>query len=164
MDGVRRRRLICITVGTLHDHVINFKVDLDVVSSTNSLLEKTTEIRDIAHPWLDEDWGPTTRQQFIKSRYIETEDDSRLVYPPNFRGAFAFVNKEELNSWGVPRGYGIYPGVNPIYNVGFCRELVWGALLTSWTALDCRWIEADAQQRQFRQVQFGRHQGTSQPL
>lgn len=107
-------------VGTLHDHVINFKVDLDVVNEKNSLLEKTTKVRDVPHPWLDEDWGPTTRQQFIESRYIDTEDDSKLFYPANFQGAFAIVNKDEKNAWDVPRGYGIHAGFSPIYNVRHC--------------------------------------------
>lgn len=112
-------------MGTIHDHVINFKVDLDVVNEKNSLLEKTTHVREVTHPWLDKDeaWGTTTRQQFVKSRYIETENESRLFYPPNFRGSFAFVNKEETNSWGVPRGYLIHPGYSPIYNV--CIRIIW---------------------------------------
>lgn len=111
-------------MGTLHDHVINFKVDLDVVNEKNSFLVRTTEVRDFAHPWLDEDWGPTTRQQVIKSRYVETEDDSRVNYPANFRGAFLVVNKDEQNAWGVPRGYGIFPGPNPIFNVGISYSSV----------------------------------------
>ena len=124
--------IICFrlhAVGTIHDHVINFKVDLDVVNEKNSLLEKTTHVREVTHPWLDEgDWGTTIRQQFIKSRYIETENESRLFYPPNFRGLFAFVNKEETNSWGVPRGYLIHPGYSPIYNV--CIGII--SLLSLW--------------------------------
>lgn len=106
-----------LLVGTLHDHLINFKVDFDIVNEKNSLLEKTTHVREIAHPWLDEDWGLTTTQQYIKSRYIDTEDESRLFYPPNFQGSFAVVNKDETNSWGAPKGYAIHPGYSPIYNV-----------------------------------------------
>ena len=151
-------------MGTIHDHVINFKVDLDVVNEKNSLLEKTTHVREVTHPWLDEDgyWGTTTRQQFIKSRYIETENESRLFYPPNFRGLFAFVNKEETNLWGVPRGYVIHPGYSPIYNV--CIGIVW--LLSLWLLYrewlidcfvhfpftDCRWIETYAEQCQLCKV------------
>lgn len=123
------------------------KVDLDVVNEKNSLLEKTTHVREIAHPWLDEDWGPTTRQQFIESRYIETENESRLNYPPNFQGAFVVVNKDELNGWDVPRGYGIHAGANPIFNVR--RILLLHVRFSSFvypllSILDCRWIETDA--------------------
>ncbi|KAF8316633.1 amine oxidase catalytic domain-containing protein [Clavulina sp. PMI_390] len=113
------------SMGTLHDHVINFKVDFDIISQNNSLLAKSTVVRDVPHPWLDEDWGPSTRQQFISSRYIDSEDESRLYYPPNFQGAYAIVNKDETNSWGMPRGYGIIAGHSPIYNtvVGSKRML-----------------------------------------
>lgn len=105
------------SVGTLHDHVLNFKVDFDVVNEKNSLLEKRTKVREVSHPWLDEDWGPTMQQQYIESRYIDSEDESRLFYPANFQGVFAVVNKDEKNAWGVPRGYAVHAGSSPIYNV-----------------------------------------------
>jgi hypothetical protein len=163
-------------VGTLHDHLINFKVDFDIVNEKNSLIEKTTHVREIAHPWLDEDWGLTTRQQYIKSRYIDTEDESRLFYPPNFQGSFAVVNKDETNSWGVPRGYAIHPGYSPIYNVRLWNDpflcfdfgryarinaanrfFFFGFML--YPAVDCRWIETYAEQRQFCEAQSGCYKG-----
>ncbi|EJD41689.1 amine oxidase catalytic domain-containing protein [Auricularia subglabra TFB-10046 SS5] len=109
-------RLYLRSMGTLHDHVINFKVDFDLVNERNSLLEKRTQVHDVAHPWLDDDWGPTTRQQFIAQRVIKNEDDARLRYPANFQGAYAIINADEKNAWGVPRGYQIIPGMSPIHN------------------------------------------------
>ncbi|KZV97864.1 amine oxidase catalytic domain-containing protein [Exidia glandulosa HHB12029] len=109
-------RLYMRSMGTLHDHVINFKVDFDLVNERNSLLEKKTQVRDVPHEWLDDDWGPSTRQQFISQRIIKNESEARLRYPQNFQGAYAIVNTDEKNAWGVPRGYQIIPGMSPIHN------------------------------------------------
>lgn len=106
-----------VTVGSLHDHVINFKVDLDVVGTKNSLLYTHTDQEEITHPWFDEDWGQTVIQQKITREFIETEDHSLLKFPVNFQGGYSFVNKDEKNTWEIPRGYAIHPGYSPIYNV-----------------------------------------------
>jgi primary-amine oxidase len=106
-------------VGSLHDHVINFKVDLDIVGTANSLLETTNAQEEVEQPWLDDDWGTTVIQQKITRRFIEKEDDARLKYPANFQGGYAILNRDEKNSWGVPRGYAVHQGYNPIHNVRF---------------------------------------------
>lgn len=87
------------------------------MNERNSLLEKKTQVRDVPHEWLDDDWGPSTRQQFISQRIIKNESEARLRYPQNFQGAYAIVNTDEKNAWGVPRGYQIIPGMSPIHNV-----------------------------------------------
>jgi primary-amine oxidase len=128
------------TMGSLHDHVINFKVDLDVGGLDNSLLRTWTEVEEIEKDWFDEDWGKTVRQQKIHRKVIENENDARYVhghgprrrekennglkkcecrlkYPANFQGNYALVNTDSKNSWDAPRGYAIHPGYNPIHNV-----------------------------------------------
>lgn len=104
------------TMGSLHDHVINFKVDLDVVGTSNSLLYTHTDQEVIEQPWFDEDWGKTVIQQKITREIIETEDKAMLKYPHNFQGGYSFVNQDELNRWDAPRGYAIHPGYSPIVN------------------------------------------------
>ncbi|EIN14536.1 amine oxidase catalytic domain-containing protein [Punctularia strigosozonata HHB-11173 SS5] len=104
------------TMGSLHDHVINFKVDLDVAGEKNSLLKTTTNREEITQPWFDDDWGQTVIQQRISREYIQDENDALLKYPLNFQGNYALVNKEELNQWGTPRGYAIHPGYSPVHN------------------------------------------------
>ncbi|KZT20392.1 amine oxidase catalytic domain-containing protein [Neolentinus lepideus HHB14362 ss-1] len=104
------------SMGSLHDHVINYKVDLDLVGLKNSLLRTTTAQEEVEHPWIEEDWGTTVIQQKISRSYIENEDDALLKYPNNFQGSYAIVNKGETNAWGSPRGYAIHPGYSPIYN------------------------------------------------
>lgn len=112
------------------DHFLAFRVDLDIVGSSNSLLETTTSQEAVHQPWFDpipgeddDEWGSTVIQQKITRRIIETEDDSKLKYPVNFQGGYAIVNQEEQNRWGRPRGYAILAGYNPIHNVS-CGSLV----------------------------------------
>ncbi|KAI0689816.1 amine oxidase catalytic domain-containing protein [Cytidiella melzeri] len=104
------------TMGSLHDHVINFKVDLDVGGLENSLLFTHTDQEEIEQPWFDEDWGKTVVQQKITREIIENEDDAKLKYPLNFQGGYSFVNQESKNKWDIARGYAIHPGYSPVYN------------------------------------------------
>ncbi|KAH7926787.1 amine oxidase catalytic domain-containing protein [Leucogyrophana mollusca] len=104
------------TIGSLHDHVINFKVDLDVAGTSNSLLKITTSQEIITQPWYEDDWGDEVIQQKITREYIDNEDDALLRFPTNFQGSFAVVNQNETNKWGVPRGYAIHPGYSPVHN------------------------------------------------
>ncbi|KAK7031010.1 hypothetical protein VNI00_013800 [Paramarasmius palmivorus] len=105
-----------VSMGVLHDHVINFKVDLDIVGQENSLLETTTSQEEVQQPWFDDDWGSTVIQQRINRRFIQSEDEALLKYPSNFQGHYAIVNQEARNTWGNARGYVIHPGYSPIHN------------------------------------------------
>ncbi|KAJ3512039.1 hypothetical protein NLJ89_g3755 [Agrocybe chaxingu] len=104
------------SMGNLHDHVINYKVDFDIAGRANSLLRTTTQQEVISHPWLDDDWGQEVIQQKITKEYITNEDDALLKHPLNFQGNYALVNQDVKNAWGYPRGYVIHPGYSPIHN------------------------------------------------
>ncbi|EKM58084.1 uncharacterized protein PHACADRAFT_206924 [Phanerochaete carnosa HHB-10118-sp] len=104
------------TMGSLHDHVINFKVDLDIVGTENSLLFTHTDTEEVEHDWFDDDWGKTTIQQKITREIIENENQALLKYPSNFQGGYSFVNQEKKNRWTTPRGYAIHPGYSPVHN------------------------------------------------
>ncbi|KAF8590695.1 amine oxidase catalytic domain-containing protein [Ramaria rubella] len=105
------------TMGNLHDHLINYKVDLDIAGLENSLLHTSTAQEEVEQLWLDEDdWGKTSIQQKITREYITNEDDAMLKYPQNFQGGYAFVNKDAMNRWDNPRGYAIHAGLSPIHN------------------------------------------------
>ncbi|TFK81174.1 amine oxidase catalytic domain-containing protein [Polyporus arcularius HHB13444] len=104
------------TMGSLHDHVINYKVDLDVAGEENSLLFTSTATETITQPWFDDDWGSEVIQQKISKKFIENENDALLKYPVNFQGGYSLVNQDARNRWGIPRGYAIHPGYSPIHN------------------------------------------------
>jgi primary-amine oxidase len=140
------------TMGSLHDHVVNFKVDLDVGGTNNSLLRTWTEQEEVTQPWFDDDdWGTTVVQQKIHRKLIETEDEGRLKYPENFQGGYALVNTEDKNRWGSPRGYAIHPGYNPIHAVSILLSIPIAVGSNAGT-IDGRGLEADAEERQLGQV------------
>ncbi|KAJ7644759.1 amine oxidase catalytic domain-containing protein [Roridomyces roridus] len=106
-------------MGSLHDHVINYKLDFDIAGTRNSLLAVTLENEVVNQPWFDgvedDDWAEEVHQQKIVRTMVRNESDALLNYPPNLEGLYAIVNEEETNRWGYPRGYAIHPGVSPIH-------------------------------------------------
>ncbi|KIK59562.1 hypothetical protein GYMLUDRAFT_44520 [Collybiopsis luxurians FD-317 M1] len=105
------------SMGNLHDHVINYKVDLDIAGLENSVLETKTVQETVKQPWFEDDeWGSTAIQQRITRNVLETEDEALLKYPTNFQGHFSIINQNKTNAWGVPRGYAIHAGYSPIHN------------------------------------------------
>ncbi|KAJ7340875.1 amine oxidase catalytic domain-containing protein [Mycena albidolilacea] len=102
-------------MGSLHDHVVNYKFDFDVAGTRNSLMAVSLENEVVEQPWFDEDWGQDVHQQKLVRTMIRNESDALLDYPKNYEGVYAIVNEEKLNRWGYPRGYAIHPGVSPIH-------------------------------------------------
>ncbi|KAJ6544977.1 amine oxidase catalytic domain-containing protein [Mycena vulgaris] len=102
-------------MGSIHDHVINYKFDFDIAGTRNSLMAVTLENEVVQQPWFDDDWGQDVHQQKIVRTMVRNESDALLDYPKNNEGVYAIVNEEELNRWGYPRGYAIHPGVSPIH-------------------------------------------------
>ncbi|KAJ7447063.1 amine oxidase catalytic domain-containing protein [Mycena galericulata] len=102
-------------MGSLHDHVINYKFDFDIAGTRNSLMAVTLENEVVEQPWFDDDWSTDVHQQKIVRTMVRNENDALLEYPKNYEGLYAIVNEEELNRWGYPRGYAIHPGVSPIH-------------------------------------------------
>lgn len=92
-------------MASLHDHVINYKIDFDVGGPANSLMAVALEMEDVEQPWFDDgDWGSVVHQQKLVRRFINSEDASRLDYARNGEGVYVVVNKNETNAWGSIRG------------------------------------------------------------
>ncbi|KAJ6512626.1 amine oxidase catalytic domain-containing protein, partial [Mycena sanguinolenta] len=102
-------------MGSLHDHVVNYKFDFDIAGTRNSLMAVTLENEVVEQPWFGDDWGQEVHQQKIVRTMIRNESDALLEYPKNSEGLYVIVNEEQLNRWGYPRGYAIHPGVSPIH-------------------------------------------------
>ncbi|CAK5268221.1 unnamed protein product [Mycena citricolor] len=101
-------------MGSLHDHVINYKVDFDIAGTANSFMAISLENEVTSFPWFEEDWGAVNQQKIVR-KYVANESDALLDYPHNLEGAFLIVNKEAHNRWGNPRGYVVHPGVSAIH-------------------------------------------------
>ncbi|KAF7374329.1 Amine oxidase [Mycena sanguinolenta] len=102
-------------MGSIHDHVVNYKFDFDIAGTQNSLMAVTLENEVVQQPWFGDDWGQDFQQQKIVRTMIRNESDALLDYPKNSEGVYVIVNEEKLNRWGNPRGYAIHPGMSVIH-------------------------------------------------
>ncbi|KAK7427647.1 hypothetical protein QQZ08_005922 [Neonectria magnoliae] len=92
--------------GSMHDHVINFKLDLDIQGRKNSLLKTEFVPLSQVYPWSD---GQPINTMKIDHSYITNEDDGKITWSKNGAASYAVVNKDQLNSFGEAPGYRIFP-------------------------------------------------------
>lgn len=92
--------------GSMHDHVLNFKADLDILGTANSVqLVKNTPVT-TSYPWS----GNRTRNTMKLTRsFLESEDDGRFNWDSNALTQVIVVNQDEKNNHGEYPGYRILP-------------------------------------------------------
>lgn len=100
--------------GSFHDHVLNFKADLDIGGTENQIREVSFVQDTQEFPW-----APGTEYTVKKrvSELIETEDDSKITWPANGAGALLVESSNQTNKWGAPRAYRIVPGASPVHRL-----------------------------------------------
>ncbi|KAH7343218.1 copper amine oxidase [Rhizoctonia solani] len=101
------------TMGSIHSHVINYRIDLDIVGTANSLQANTVFVEEVNKPWLDVEFGPT-RQLRVNRTWIPTEHQTK--FGANGQTTYLIANKNETNQWGYPRAYRFQPGLHSIYH------------------------------------------------
>ena len=91
--------------GSMHDHVLNFKADFDILGTDNTM-ELTTNIPvSESYTWSDK---PRNTMKLAR-RFIETEDESGLTYDANSATQYRVINSAVPNKYGEYRGYRILP-------------------------------------------------------
>ncbi|KAJ0109324.1 amine oxidase catalytic domain-containing protein [Diaporthe amygdali] len=92
--------------GSMHDHVLTFKADFDIMGEKNSVQKvefvPTTE----TYVWSD---GKPRNTMKAKKSFIANEDDSKINWSPNGNAMYAIVNKDAKNQYGEAPGYRIMP-------------------------------------------------------
>lgn len=90
--------------GSIHDHIFNYKVDIDVKGTTNNYETVVVGLENITNPWFP---GDRHVQKILKRQVQTNEDDA--VYKFNFQTPtlMNFYNKRIKNPYGVHRGYRI---------------------------------------------------------
>jgi len=119
---------------SIHDHVISFKVDLDVAGTANDMVRLAVEPTTISYPW-DQPHAKQRNTMHLKE-YAVTEE-AGLEWPRNSGELFIVYSRDKRNAWGERRGYRIVSGTG----VGNTPHLT---ILNS-TALgsSARWAEKD---------------------
>ncbi|KAH8714642.1 copper amine oxidase [Ilyonectria robusta] len=112
-EGKWGPRIAETIAGTLHTHVMNFKVDFDLLGTDNTFLKTEIVVKNVTQPWFPE------HGEFEMMGYefteLQTEDEGLLGVPANGQTMYTVINKDKVNKWGVPRGYRIVPGLSNVH-------------------------------------------------
>ena len=98
-------RILNYTAGGVHDHIVHYKVDLDIkgTSNTPALLHIDTE--EVTLPY----FPAPLQQRHITKELITSEANARLKTNMSRPAYWTLQNSNSLNKWGVPRSYRIMP-------------------------------------------------------
>ncbi|OAG04417.1 membrane copper amine oxidase [Paraphaeosphaeria sporulosa] len=88
--------------GALHDHVMTFKVDLDVLGRQNSVQKVKVVPATVEYPWSA---GKARKTMKLEKSFITHEDKSGIPWAPNDAAIYAIVNKDSPNKYGEYPGY-----------------------------------------------------------
>jgi len=99
----------------MHDHVLNFKADLDVAGTCNRFVRVGVEPLKQEYTWDSADEQPRNTMRLVPRVLGE---EKGIDWPYNSAELFIVMNQNETNAWGENRGYRIVPGTgvsNPVH-------------------------------------------------
>ncbi|KAL8297324.1 hypothetical protein RB597_006424 [Gaeumannomyces tritici] len=114
--------------GSMHDHVLNFKADLDILGTKNSLFKTQFVPHQEVYPWSN---GEVVNTMKVERSFVANEDQGKINWAPNAAASYSVVNKDKPNENGEYPGYKIYPSTgSSIYltiqnSTVFPREINW---------------------------------------
>jgi primary-amine oxidase len=92
---------------SMHDHVLNFKADLDVDGTSNTLTRVAIEPISRQFSWDEEQASPRNTMHLVKR---PVENETGIDWPRNSGEMYIVTNENSTNVWGEKRGYRIQPG------------------------------------------------------
>ncbi|KAL3858668.1 hypothetical protein ACJMK2_008930 [Sinanodonta woodiana] len=102
------------SMGAIHDHTFGFKVDMDVISTSNTfklIRWRAGSILDAFKTQVDIQEQPPyfvyNQTRYIEWETLQRERGMKLSYDE--QNVWIVVNDKEKNKWGVERGYQIAP-------------------------------------------------------
>ncbi|RDW88702.1 putative copper amine oxidase [Coleophoma cylindrospora] len=98
--------------GSMHDHVLNFKIDFDILGTANTMTTSTNVPVSEVYPWSD---GQTRNTMKLQRTQITNEDEGKLDWTSNGATQYIIQNLDQLNEYGNPRGYRILPSSPTIH-------------------------------------------------
>jgi primary-amine oxidase len=98
--------------GSMHDHVLNFKIDFDILGTANTMMTTSNVAVSEVYPWSD---GKIRNTMKLQRSRIENEDEGKLNWAANGATQFAVVNTDKKNIYGEYRGYRILPSSPTIH-------------------------------------------------
>lgn len=92
---------------SMHDHVINFKADMDVAGTANDMVRLAIEPMTKSYPW---DLPEIKQRNTMRLVEYPVTEETFLDWPRNGGEMYIVYNSEEKNSWGERKGYRVVPG------------------------------------------------------
>ncbi|KAH8804603.1 copper amine oxidase [Xylogone sp. PMI_703] len=92
---------------SMHDHVINFKADLDIAGTANTLQRVVVEPYSQGYPWDDHINSPRNSMHLV---YQNVTKETPINWPQNSAEMYIVLNEDAENTWGEKRGYRIMAG------------------------------------------------------
>ena len=97
--------------GGMHDHVLNFKADFDILGTANTMQLVTVTPTTEKYVWSNQ---PRNTMKLVRQE-IESEDESRLIWAANGATQYRIVNMDKPNRYGEYRGYRILPSQGTVH-------------------------------------------------
>ncbi|KAJ7320783.1 putative copper amine oxidase [Mycena albidolilacea] len=91
--------------GSMHDHVLNWKVDMDVLGTENTFVKHKIAPVEVKYPWANK----TRSTMHLERVRIENEDDAKLSWLRNGADMFLVENSDKLNKYGEAKGFKVAP-------------------------------------------------------
>lgn len=92
--------------GSMHDNVLNFKLDIDIKGTTNSLLRTEFIPVSTTYPWSN---GTIINTMKVERSFVTAENTGNINWDSNAAAACSVFNKDKPNIYGELPGYRIYP-------------------------------------------------------
>ncbi|GAA5820220.1 hypothetical protein JCM3770_006065 [Rhodotorula araucariae] len=93
--------------GSMHDHVLNWKMDVDVLGTSNTVGFHSVEPTTVKY-----DWAETERNTMhVVRSELTNEDNSTLHWGENGKTMFLIYNKDEKNKYGEERAWRLMPHI-----------------------------------------------------
>ncbi|QIW96999.1 hypothetical protein AMS68_002517 [Peltaster fructicola] len=119
---------------SMHDHVINFKADLDIAGGKNDMVRLALEPITTSYAW---DQPEVKKRNTMHLVEYSVDEESGLDWPKNSAEFYIAYSREKKNAWGERKGYRITSGTG----MGSTPHLT--ILNSSTLGESARWAEHD---------------------
>ncbi|KAK3701618.1 hypothetical protein LTR37_015369 [Vermiconidia calcicola] len=119
---------------SMHDHVLNFKADLDIAGPTNDMVRLALEPMTTTYPWDKPEVEDRNTMHLVEHTVTE---EAGIDWPKNSGEFYLVYSADQKNAWGERKSYRITSGTG----LGSTPHLT---ILNSTTLGDsARWAEHD---------------------
>lgn len=99
------------TQGSLHDHILTWKADFDILDTNNSLQVSELKAAPTTQPW----WPELGTFEQLELDIYNMKTEQQFNWVANNQAMYCVNHASATNKWGTKRGYRIVPGKSNIH-------------------------------------------------